>query len=128
MNLEQHQRIADDLLTPLWRGISDGYKKKYARNIWVQFEDAIRSSAYTSDLAKFLDAICQRSGIEVRSDATAGIRDFMALADSRATLRALRDDATLLVLLVRVGNDQRKQESIRQRKEQDESADGNILR
>ncbi|WP_414647349.1 hypothetical protein, partial [Chthonomonas sp.] len=43
----QLQEIVDGLLWPIWRGVPPAYKKKYSRTIWEQFENQIRSSAYS---------------------------------------------------------------------------------
>ncbi len=110
MEMTQLREIANNLLWPLWRGIPDGYKHRYARQIWQQFEDNIRSSAYTSDLAKFVDKLCARLGIQVGSREVESVRAFLDSADPRSTLAALRSETTVLALLVRVRNDERKKE------------------
>lgn len=104
-----HQAIADSLLTPLWKGVPSEYKAKYARNIWSQFEDNIRSAAYCDRLSKFLDKLTQRLDIAVLEADTEHVTAFLAAADTRQTLKALREDTALLVLLVRVANEERRE-------------------
>lgn len=104
----ERERIANDLLMPLWRGISSGYKAKYSYSIWQQFEDNVRSSAYTSKLSHFLSTIVLRLGIEIREIDADSVAAIIKCADGRDILRALRDETTLLVLMVRVANEERK--------------------
>mgnify|MGYP003395035311 CR=1 FL=1 len=104
-----HEQIASELLTPLWKGIPSEYKAKYARNIWGQFEDNIRSAAYCDRLSKFLDKLTQRLGIAVMEVDAGRITEFLAAADTRQTLKALREDTALLVLLVRAANEERRE-------------------
>jgi hypothetical protein len=104
-----HEEVAEGLLTPLWRGIPSEYKAKYARNIWEQFENNIRSSAYTARAPEFLSKMALRLGIviTVGLDSVAGIINS---GNDRELLKMLREDTTLLVLLVRVANEERKEE------------------
>lgn len=44
------QQVGEELLFPLFRCLDDGYKKKYVKDVWEQFENNIRASAYTSKL------------------------------------------------------------------------------
>lgn len=112
-----HDEIAENLLIPLWLGTPKAYKMKYARTIWQQFEDQIRNAAYTSDASRFLDSFCQRFGSELAAEDVKRTATFLTIADSRTLLRMLRQDATLLVLLVRVANEARKDEWARRREE-----------
>ena len=102
------KEIAERLLWPIWRGIPDGYKSKYARNIWTQFESNLRSAAYTSSLSRFAEKIRLKLDIEVRKDDSALYTEALGAADERAVLKCIRDETTYLVLLVRVRNDERK--------------------
>lgn len=105
--------IAANLLAPLWRGIDREYKRRYARNIWEQFENNVRSAAYTSSLTRFVQKLSTRLGVQVRADDAATLTGFISSADERRVLKSLRDEATYLVLLVRVANDERKAGGIR---------------
>jgi len=102
------ERIAADLLAPIWRGVDRDYKAKYARNIWEQYEANVRSAAYTSSLTRFVQKISTRLGVQVRSDDAERMTRFVGSADERQVLKSLRDEATYLVLLVRVANEERK--------------------
>lgn len=105
-----HEEIADNLLTPLWQGIDAGYKKRYALNIWQQFEDNIRSAAYTARASDFLSRIKMRLGITIYSEDVEKIAGVIVAGEDRSLLRMLREDTTLLVLLVRVANEARRAE------------------
>ena len=111
-----HEDIAEKLLTPLWRGIDAGYKQKYSLTIWQQFEENIKSSAYTSDAAKFLSGITQRMGVTIYSEHLDDVTGIINAGEDRALLKMMRDDTTLLVLLVRVANEERR-EDLKQKKE-----------
>lgn len=111
-----HEEVARQLLTPLWRGISNDYKAKYARNIWEQFENAIRSAAYTARAADFLSRITTRLGSTIHSTDVQAVSETIGDGQDRALLKMLREDTTLLVLLVRADNEGRK-EKFRKAKE-----------
>lgn len=104
----ERERIANELLMPLWRGIRSDYKAKYSYSIWQQFEDNVRSAAYTSKLSHFLSKIVQRLGIEIREIDAVSVAEIIKCAADRDILHALRDETTLLVLMVRVANEERK--------------------
>lgn len=98
MTLEQ---IAKAILWPLWQGIPREYKMKYSYSIWQQFEDNVRSAAYTSRLSLFLSRITARLGISILDRDVARITEAIDSGQDREILRSLRDDTALLVLLVR---------------------------
>lgn len=103
-----HEELAEQLLTPLWRGISPDYKRKYARSIWQQFEDNLRSAAYTGQLSTFLSKLTTRLGVEIRREDVELVTGVMQSGEDKAILKMLRDETVLLVLLVRVANEERK--------------------
>lgn len=107
------EEIADGLLWPIWRGMPDGYKKKYARTIWAQFEDQVRSSAYTSSLPRLVENISRRLDVAwATADDAASVAAFVQLpaSESRKILSSIRSEATAIVLLVRLKNEGRKAE------------------
>lgn len=103
-------RAALNLLVPIWRGIPADYKRHYARQIWQQFEDNIRSAAYTASLSRFVSSICSRLAIRIRSRDSAAVNEVLMLGRDRELLRQLRDEATTLSLMVRLENDKRRVE------------------
>ena len=105
----EDERLVRDLLTPLWQGVSPDYKRQYARTIWNQFEDNIRSAAYTAQLSKFLEKITLRLHIAIRQEQVGGVAAVINGGEDRETLKMLREEAALLVLLVRVANEERRE-------------------
>lgn len=118
-----HEELTDRLLTPLWRGMSADYKRKYARTIWIQFEDNLRSAAYTGQLSTFLAKITTRLAIEIHREDAEAVTHVVTCPDEKAILKMLRDETALLVLLVRVANEERKAKFAKPKKEK---ADGNV--
>jgi hypothetical protein len=109
----QLKEIAEGLLWPVWRGIPTAYKKKYARTVWEQFENQIRSSAYTNSLARFIENLSARLNVEWTNAAdAASVARFVQLepAEAQRVLRLLRSEATAAVLLLRIRNEARKAE------------------
>lgn len=98
------------LLTPIWRGIPTEYKSKYSYTIWTQFETQVRSAAYTSTLPKFLSRICSRLNVGLGDVGLSDVRAVCASGHDRAILRILRDESAYVVTLVRLENDERKQQ------------------
>lgn len=101
--------VATGLLEPLWRGIDTDYKARYARNIWEQFEHAVRSASYTSRLDHFLQRITSRLRIAVRADDAKRLAGIVGGGEDRAILRMLREETAYMVLLVRVSNEERQE-------------------
>jgi hypothetical protein len=103
------QQVAEQLLWPLWRCVSDDYKKRYAREVWEHFENAVRSAAYTGKLRTYLSNFQARIPTELQAQYTPAI---VAVVDSGCDddiLNWLRDDTTYLCLLVRLMNQERKE-------------------
>jgi hypothetical protein len=109
------------LLIPLWRGMDTAYKQRYARNIWEQFENNIRAAAYTSSVSRFINTFCSRMPVYVTSDTLADVVASVGVTSERALLRQLREEATTLVLMVRLENEQRQAEWLQ--REQHEQLD-----
>lgn len=95
------------LLIPVWRGLDSNYKSKYARSIWQQFEDNIRSAAYASTVSRFYNNLCSRLAIAIDARGVADVNAVLAIsgAEERALLRQLRDETSTLALMVRLEND-----------------------
>ena len=108
LDMSQYQS-AMNLLIPIWRGIPPAYKQKYARNIWDQFENQIKSAAYTNTASIFLSKLCQKLNVTIRKEDVTGINQIINGCDQTALLKQLRKETILLVLMVREDNDLRKQ-------------------
>jgi len=57
------------MLALIWRGIGASYKSRYRMTIWQQFEDQIRSAAYTSNLSKFVSSLCFKLNADIGTNA-----------------------------------------------------------
>jgi len=123
---ELHQRAAA-LLDVIWRGIPTNYKSRYRRNIWRQFEDNVRSAAYTSNLGKFANSLCQNLGVEFRNgDDIETANDALREGDDHAMLKLMREETTLLVLMVRLRNQERREQWEAEQVEKGESGNENL--
>jgi len=104
-----HRRAAA-LLWAVWRGIPASYKSRYRRSIWRQFEDNIRSAAYTGNLGKFIDSLCLNLAVEFRvGDDIETMNDALREGNDKTMLKLMREETTLLVLIVRLWNQQRRE-------------------
>ena len=109
--MDELREQATDLLWTVWRGIPPDYKSRYRRNIWQQFEDRVRSAAYTSNLGKFVNSLCLSLGATVgRASIDRETADKVLNSGNDAILlKLLRDETTLIVLKVRLRNEQAQQ-------------------
>lgn len=105
---EYHQALK--LLIPLWRNLDAAYKQKYARNIWEQFQNQIRSAAYTATLSKFVNSLCSKLQIHVDVKSAPDVVAVIACGEDRRILKQLREESSTLVLMVRLENEKRKDE------------------
>lgn len=106
---ELNQNIAENLLYPLWDCLSVEYKERYKKNIWEQFENGIRSAAYTAKLSIFLENIKKKLPIQLKSKYHQDIFETFNTTESQKILRRLREETTLLVMLVRINNEEVKE-------------------
>jgi hypothetical protein len=111
--MEQDSKAqAATLLKLIWRGIAANYKSRYRMTIWEQYENEIRSAAYTSSLGKFISRLCSRLAATVgRTDEERDVAEtILRTANDREMLKLMREQTTLLVLMVRVDNQERREE------------------
>jgi len=111
MNDDGLREMAADLLEVVWRGVPRDYKSRYRMSIWQQFEDNVRSAAYTANLGKFVNSLCAKlqASVGQRDEERARAEEILNSGNDRALLKLLRDETTLLVLMVRVRNQQRQE-------------------
>jgi len=107
----EHEKAAD-LLELIWRGIATDYKSRYRMTIWQQFEDQVRSAAYTSRLGTFINMLCLKlqAGVGTRAEDREKVNGILNGGQDRALLKLIRDETTLLVLMVRIRNQERQDE------------------
>lgn len=101
--------IAEKLLWPLWRCVSDDYKTKYKKDVWDHFENAVKSAAYTGSMKVFLSNFQKRLPVDLQAQYA---KDIMSIADSGnddEMLNLLRQETTYLVMVVRLRNQDRRE-------------------
>ncbi len=105
-----HEQAAD-LLEILWRGIPADYKSRYRMSIWQQLEDQVRSAAYTSSLPRFISSICLKLQANLgRNQADrARIQEILNAGQDQPLLKLMRDETTVVVLMVRLRNQERRE-------------------
>lgn len=97
-----------------WRALDSDLKRKYAREIWRMFQDAVRTAAnQTATLPDFSHKLCRRFG-DMQPGSNAAERKFLADLYAKhldgLLLRAYRDVTEYIVLLTRDLNDQLRAE------------------
>lgn len=108
--MDEKRQMAANLLMSIWRTIPPDYKSRYRMSIWDQFENQVRSAAYTNNLGRFVNALCSKlqclpgRNKDERDDAL----EILNSGNDRDLLKLLREETTLLVLMVRVANEQRR--------------------
>lgn len=103
------EQVAEKLLWPLWRCITEEYKSRYKREIWDHFENAVRSSAYTGKLRTYLENFQKRIPTLLEAQY---MKDILMIVDSGCDddiLDWLRDEATYMIMMVRTMNQERKE-------------------
>ena len=112
MTEEELMEIGADLLEALRRGIPKGYKSRYRRNIWQQFEDAVVNATYTNSLSRFVSRFCQAFDSDPGGSSAERnkVLEVMQSGLDRELLRLLRRETTLVVLMARVRNERRREE------------------
>lgn len=100
---------AADLLEIIWKGISSEYKSRYRQTIWRQFEDTVRASAYTNNLGKFINSLCLKMDAQIQNKDTSKAEEILNSGNDKALLKLYRDETTLIVLMVRVRNQERRE-------------------
>lgn len=107
--LINREYVGEYLLWPLFRCIGSEYKEKYKRDIWQQFENNIRSAAYTSKLRVFYQNICSSLPIEMEQQYQGKIRKILESGEDKKVLTWLRDEVAYMVLIARAKNERRKE-------------------
>lgn len=108
MDMDATHEKAATLLMAIWRGVPNSYKSRYRHTIWQQFEDNIRAAAYTNSLGKFINNLCLALGVEILAKDVETVNGVLRDGQDRTLLKLMRDETTLLVLMVHVENQQRR--------------------
>lgn len=101
--------VADKLLFPLFRCIEEDYKSKYFRELWEQYENALRSASFCSSLPQFYQNILKKLPIHPEVQYMKEIRSVLQCGKDTVVLNWLRDETSYLVLLARLINEERKE-------------------
>lgn len=101
--------IADKLLWPLWRCVSDDYKTKYKKDVWEHFENAVKSAAYTGSMKVFLSNFQKRLPVDLQAQYAKDIMSIVNGGNDEEMLNLLRQETTYLVMVVRLRNQDRKE-------------------
>ena len=119
---EEHETAAD-LLAAVWRGVPAAYKSRYRMSIWTQFEDQIRAAAYTNNLGKFVNSLCSKLGATVGRNGEERQPGHGCPETARRSASLMREETTLLVLMVRTRNQERRDEWEAAHADEEEGAD-----
>jgi len=104
------EEVAENLLFGLWQNIDSDYKKKYVKNIWEQFENAVRAATYTDKLTKFIEIFKSRLPCELQGMYTKDIFNFLnKCKEDYKVLTWLREETTYLVMICRMLNQEKKE-------------------
>jgi hypothetical protein len=83
------------------------------------------AAAYTNRLSKFINSICSNLGINIRTKDVNLVEEILRDRTDREVLKMLREETTLLVLMVRVRNEKRKEKWEEHVAEMEENAQEN---
>lgn len=109
MNEITQQMIGEELLFPLFRCLGSEYKERYKKDIWEQFENNIRSAAYTAKLTTFFENITRSMPIVLERQYADPVVKIIQSKMDKTILNWLREETTYLVLLARMKNEERKE-------------------
>lgn len=104
------EEVADLLLWGLWRSIHEDYKMKYPREIWEHFENAIKSASYTGSLKGFLSLFQRRIPLDLQAQYVKDVKKVVDTNQDEEILNWLRTESTYMMMLVRLRNQQRKED------------------
>lgn len=108
--------VAEKLLWPLWRCITDDYKGTYKKDCWEHFENAIKSASYTGSLKVFLTNFQKRIPVDLQAQYTKDILSIVEAKEDEQVLDWLRTEATYMVMIIRLKN-QDKQDAYKEKQE-----------
>lgn len=113
MNEEQrtiYRNRATAILLAIWDSVPLDYKRKYALNIWEQFQNAVSVAARTNLLSKFYESLHRKFDTQpIRKEAQEMVAHIMEAGEDRLLLKLIREETAYLVLSTRVLNEERKE-------------------
>lgn len=109
-NFEFHEKIAEELLFPLWQCVDEKFKTDNPKDVWRYFENFIKTSATSSNLTQFFGAFKRLCPFEWLNKHEKTVLSFIKNQSSDDVLEILRgDDCAFVILLTRQLNQERKQ-------------------
>lgn len=110
--MEISRDLIATLIRSIWDGVPRDYKSRYRLTIWDQFENEIKSAAYTSSLPVFVTRLCQRLGASLgrTPEERAVVESILKHGEDKTVLRIIREETAYLVLLVRIDNQEKRDE------------------
>lgn len=92
---------ARDLILEVWRSVDwQGVSAVRRMGIYDEFASKIQSAAMTSDLRLFVERLARKMGL--RSFKTTAVDAILLRSDGAATLDVLRNETSLIVVMMRV--------------------------
>lgn len=109
MTDEIKEKIAKDLLFPIWQSVSTDFKKKYMRDSWDMFENFVKSAACSENLAQFFGKLKQLLPMDWQQRYEESVLTVISAGDDHVILDLLRSECAYLVLLTRALNNEKKE-------------------
>jgi hypothetical protein len=103
------QKVAQDLLFPLWQCVDSDFKKKYKADAWGMFENFVKSAACAENLAQFFGKLKQLLPMDWQQRHEESVLAVLSAGDDHLLLDLLRSECAYLVLLTRALNNEKKE-------------------
>ena len=104
-----HEKIAQDLLFPLWRCVNEDFKTKYKADAWGIFFYFLKTAACNESLPIFFEKLKRLIPMTWQHQYEKIILETLRSGEDVAVLDKLRNECSYLVLLTRELNTQRKE-------------------
>jgi hypothetical protein len=105
---EQLREAAVQLIAAVWSRVDwDGVSAKWRMGIWEEFGSKIQSAAMTSDAHRFVEALARK--MDVRSLNSDTVPFVLSTCDHDALLDLIRNETTLLVLMLRLRQEEKRE-------------------
>lgn len=110
MDRQKIQSACVGIAWALWRGMSADYKRRYARVIWDQFQGRLAGEAQTtSNLGQYVNSLCSKlQVVQLPKESIEELDEIFESNNDRAILRMMREETALIVVKIRVMNEERK--------------------
>lgn len=109
MQNEIKEKIAADLLFPIWQCVDSDFKKKYKGDAWGMFENFVKSAACAENLAQFFGKLKQLLPMDWQQCHEQTVLTVLSAGDDHVILDLLRSECAYLVLLTRALNNEKKE-------------------